>query len=99
MMTTGMTLSEAEHWLREDGRWEWLLEGQKVWTLRDLHGAYVTAIGVEVGEDVVRRWFHTLYAEGRGAENYRGQIGWRARRESLIKFFAEGKHLHNPKED
>jgi len=50
-----------------------------------------------VSHDTVMRWFKRL-PEG-AAENYGGTIGWRARRDALVVFFASGGHLRKSASD
>lgn len=40
----------------------------------------------------MRGWFQMLEEEG-GAENYRPRIEYRARRDALLLFFAQKRHL------
>lgn len=86
-----MTLKEAEDTLRADGRYNWLLSGKQAWSVGDVTQEYANATGVDVSHDTVTRWFKRL-PDG-GAENYGGTIGWRAKRDALIVFFATGQHL------
>lgn len=86
-----MTLAEAEAQLRKDGRYAWLLVGKQAWSVNEVVQAYSEATTVPVSHDTVTRWFKRL-PDG-GAENYGGTIGWRAKRDALILFFANGQHL------
>ena len=88
-----MTLSEAETILRTNGRWGWLLSGRQAWSVYDVAREYAAATGVPVSHDTVTRWFKRL-PDG-GAENYGGTIGWRAQRDALVIFFAQGRHLRS----
>jgi len=92
-----LSLDEAEDVLERDGRYAWLLSGRQAWSVYDVAEQYKQATGVPVSHDTVTRWFRSL-PDG-GAENYGGTIGWRARRDALVLFFAEGKHLRRGKED
>jgi hypothetical protein len=86
-----LSLSEAEEALRRDGRYEWLLGGRQAWGVIEAAQAYEAATGVAISRDTMLRWFKRL-PDG-GAENYGGTIGWRARRDALVVFFASGGHL------
>lgn len=92
-----LTRDEAEEALRRDGRFGWLLDGRKSWSVSDVTREYETATGVAVSHDTVMRWFKRL-PEG-GAENYGGTIGWRAKRDALIVFFGNGGHLRKASDD
>jgi hypothetical protein len=86
-----LTLDEAEALLRQDGRFTWLLSGRQAWSVYNVAREYEGATGVTVSHDTVMRWFKRL--PDSGAENYGGTIGWRARRDALVLFFAAGQHL------
>lgn len=77
-------LREAERRLRGHGRYDWLLDGQPMWTVAEIVEQHNSAVGVQVSHDVVTRWFnacpHTI--------NYGGPIGLRATRDDLARFFA-----------
>jgi hypothetical protein len=86
-----MTLDEARAILERDGRFAWLVQGRAAWSIADLVAAYQKATDVTVSSATVLRWIKRLPAGG--AENYGGTLGWRARRDALILFFASGRHL------
>lgn len=91
-----MTLAEAERILATDGEYAWLLQGPERWSVTDLCQAYTRASGVEVSDDTVRRWVQKLAEEG-GATLYPGTIGYQARRDALVLFFAQRRHLRVPR--
>lgn len=81
-MTTD--LEQAQHKLAGHGGFTWLLETQQVfWSVNQVVSA-LTSLGMQVSEDTVTRWFHTLphtqFLAGRG--------GLRASRNDLIILFA-----------
>lgn len=86
-----MTLAQAEEVLRTDGRFAWVLSGRQAWSVAEIAERYAEATGVPVSHDTVTRWMRRLPPGG--AENYGGTIGYRARRDALIQFFAAAKHL------
>lgn len=93
-----LSLTEAEETLRRDGRYRWLLDDpRQSWSVADVEQAYGAATDVPVSHDTVMRWFKRL-PDG-GAENYGGTIGWRARRDALVIFFASGGHLRKSSDD
>ena len=92
-----LSQTEAEELLQRDGRYDWLLTGRQAWSVADVEQAYGSATGVPVSHDTVMRWFKRL-PDG-GAENYGGTIGWRAKRDALVVFFASGGHLRRNADD
>lgn len=91
-----MSHEDAEEILRQDGRYDWLLSGRQVWSVNEVVERYSTEVGVPVSHDTVTRWFKRLPASE--AENYGGTIGWRAKRDALVMFFAAGGHLRRSDE-
>lgn len=92
-----LTVRESEETLRRDGRYAWLLDGRQAWSVNDAAQAYEAATGVAISHDTMMRWFKRL-PDG-GAENYGGAIGWRAKRDALVVFFASGGHLRRSADD
>lgn len=90
-----LSLQEAEELLRKDGRYDWLVSGRQVWTVQEVVDHQREDVGVPISPDTVTRWaqwLHKTYGT-EGAEKYGGPIGWRMRRDPLIKFYASGRHL------
>jgi hypothetical protein len=95
-----MELAEAEAALQRDGRYAWLLSGVQAWSVADIAAKYSEATGVPVAHDTVTRWARRIREEdATGAENYGGTIGWRIRRDALVLFLAQGKHLRQSSSD